>query len=401
MDDRDIKPENITEAERWHSRHQRHEELPVHIQAETAEHIAAGRMVFVARGSGRMHDQDGDAIEEGEWRIDAWPAAPLNGPEAFLQLSYPWEDDIAHSSTMDSLGGIALDLASCERLAEAATHAAAVLRAGQWVPRPAPIGLQSLVDEAIANAVANGYDVLAGDLRSVAVDIMDHAPAVQEMVEGGTLPGDDAGVGMVAAAVLRARMERTGWRRVAEELEVLEASAEDLDVARQRIADLEAELAREREQVRIARAQCARAQAERDATWAALRQAVATHAAEMLQSESQEEHRKKLLRDADGIREDLHRQIDEAEGIATQLVGDRDEALQRVQELETATTLRKAVPHVTAQSVLDAGINVFGLQLVLESLGEGAIMFDLTYRGRLWRVMFDSTIGAAAGEEPA
>jgi hypothetical protein len=230
---------------------------------------------------------------------------------------------------------------------------------------------------------------------------MDHAPAVQEMVEGGTLPGDDAGVGMVAAAVLRARMERTGWRRVAEELEVLEASAEDLDVARQRIADLEAELAREREQVRIARAQCARAQAERDATWAALRQAVATHAAEMLQSESQEEHRKKLLRDADGIREDLHRQIDEAEGIATQLVGDRDEALQRVQELETATTLRKAVPHVTAQSVLDAGINVFGLQLVLESLGEGAIMFDLTYRGRLWRVMFDSTIGAAAGEEPA
>jgi hypothetical protein len=399
--DRDIKPENVTAPERWHSRHQRAEDLPSYSPERWQERADGGALTFVARGSGRIHDELGNGIGEGEWHVYAWLGALLNGPEALLGLAHGWDDDIAESAKHESLGGIALDLASCERLAEAAAHAAAVLRAGQWVPRPAPIGLQSLVDEAIANAVANGYDVLAGDLRSVAVDIMDHAPAVQEMVEGGTLPGDDAGVGMVAAAVLRARMERTGWRRVAEELEVLEASAEDLDVARQRIADLEAELAREREQVRIARAQCARAQAERDATWAALRQAVATHAAEMLQSESQEEHRKKLLRDADGIREDLHRQIDEAEGIATQLVGDRDEALQRVQELETATTLRKAVPHVTAQSVLDAGINVFGLQLVLESLGEGAIMFDLTYRGRLWRVMFDSTIGAAAGEEPA
>jgi hypothetical protein len=399
--DRDIKPENVTAPERWHSRHQRAEDLPSYSPERWQERADGGALTFVARGSGRIHDELGNGIGEGEWHVYAWLGALLNGPEALLGLAHGWDDDIADSAQHESLGGIALDLASCERLAEAAAHAATVLRAGQWVPRPAPIGLQSLVDEAIANAVANGYDALAGDLRSVAVDIMDHAPAVQEMVEGGTLPGDDAGVGMVAAAVLRARMERTGWRRVAEELEVLEASAEDLDVARQRIADLEAELAREREQVRIARAQCARAQAERDATWAALRQAVATHAAEMLQSESQEEHRKKLLRDADGIREDLHRQIDEAEGIATQLVGDRDEALQRVQELETATTLRKAVPHVTAQSVLDAGINVFGLQLVLESLGEGAIMFDLTYRGRLWRVMFDSTIGAAAGEEPA
>jgi broad-specificity NMP kinase len=215
-----------------------------------------------------------------------------------------------------------------------------VLRAGQWVPRPAPIGLQSLVDEAIANAVANGYDVLAGDLRSVAVDIMDHAPAVQEMVESGALPGDDVGVGMVAAAVLRARMESTGWRR------------------------------------------------------------------EKVKAEAQAEHSQKLLRDAEGIRDDLYRQLDEAEGVAAQLAGDRDEARRRVQEIEAQLAKlggeRKVVPHATAQSVLNAGINVFGLQLVLESLAkadEGAITFNFSHRGRRWRVTFDSTIGAAAGEE--
>jgi hypothetical protein len=68
-------------------------------------------------------------------------------------------------------------------------------------------------------------------------------------------------------------------------------------------------------------------------------------------------------------------------------------------EHEEAATPRKQVPHVTSQSVLDAGINVFGLQLVLESLGDGALTFDLTHRGRLWRVTFDGTIGDAAGEE--
>jgi hypothetical protein len=237
MDDRNLKPENITEPKRWHSRHQRAEDLSGY-SLERWQSRADPKAMFVARGSGRIHDATGDGVEDGEWRIDAWPEAPLNGPEALLLLSLPWVDDIAQSATMDSLGGVALDLASCERLAEAAAHAAAVLRAGQWVPRP---------------VLASQGPVFAAEVREV----------------------DQA------------------RRELAEQ--------------RQLVANLQAELAREREKAS-----------------------------------------------------------------------------------------RKPVPHVTAQAVLDAGINVFGLQLVLESLGEGALTFDLTHRGRLWRIALDS----AASEEP-
>jgi hypothetical protein len=172
--ERDLKPENISDTERWHSRHQRHEELPAHIQAESAERVAAGCMVFVARGSGRMHGPDGDGIEDGEWRLEAWPMAPLNGPEAFLSLSLPWVNDIGQSSTMETMGGIALDLASCERLAEAAAHAAAVLRAGQWAPRPPGLAevtaerdeLKRRVEE-LEVETANLYCAPGGALRKV------------------------------------------------------------------------------------------------------------------------------------------------------------------------------------------------------------------------------------------
>lgn len=276
-------------AAHWHSRHQRAEDLPSYSAERWQERAAGDALTFVARGSGRIHGPGGDGEGEGEWRMWAWPGAPVNGPEVLLGISFDWEDDIAESAEHESLGGIALDLASCERLAEAAAHAAAVLRAGRWVSRPVPSGLQSLVDEAIANAAANGYDVLAGDLRAVAVDIMDHAPAVQEMVESGTLPGDDVGIGMVAAAVLTARMAATGWRRVAEDLEVLEGAAEELDAQRQRVAEIEAELAREREQVRVARAQCARAQADRDAARAALISATSATAVDVRVAELEAE----------------------------------------------------------------------------------------------------------------
>ena len=43
----------------------------------------------MGRGSGRIHDDLGNGIGEGEWHIYAWPGALLNGPEALLGLAHP------------------------------------------------------------------------------------------------------------------------------------------------------------------------------------------------------------------------------------------------------------------------------------------------------------------------
>jgi hypothetical protein len=131
------KRESERSEQAWHSRHQRADDLPSYSPERWQAKAGDDGMCFVARASGRIHDDLGNGIGEGEWRVQAWPGAPMSGPEAHISLAMPWHDVIAESAKAESLGGIALDLASCERLAEAATHAAAVLRAGRWVERPA------------------------------------------------------------------------------------------------------------------------------------------------------------------------------------------------------------------------------------------------------------------------
>jgi hypothetical protein len=126
------------------AQHQRAEDLPSYSQDRWQERTAAGALAFIARGSGRVHDDLGNGLGVGEWRLWACMQAAGPQPEVLLGISFGWEDDIAKSADHESLGGIALDQAGCERLAEAAGHAAAVLRAGCWVPRVVPPGFRTL-----------------------------------------------------------------------------------------------------------------------------------------------------------------------------------------------------------------------------------------------------------------
>jgi hypothetical protein len=99
------------------SKHQPAESLAAYSPERWQESHENGALLFVARGSGGIHDEKGNGLGEGEWRV----------------LSMPWLDDIAQGSSLASTGGIALGAEGLEHLAAAARRAAAVLRAGRWV----------------------------------------------------------------------------------------------------------------------------------------------------------------------------------------------------------------------------------------------------------------------------
>jgi hypothetical protein len=158
MSDRDPKPDNIT-SQTWHSRHQRAEELPSYSAERWQERVAGDGLTFVARASGRIHGPSGDGEGEGEWRVWVWPTGDLNGPEALLGISFDWTDDIAESAKHESLGGIALDVASCETLAEATIHARLVLEDGQWIERS--LAVQSYAAHVLTRAAAQDTDAVS------------------------------------------------------------------------------------------------------------------------------------------------------------------------------------------------------------------------------------------------